>query len=121
LRLGASNVLPDSTNVIIAAAALDVAAGVTESTGTGTLDVTKAVSTINLGSGASRLAFAGSSGVDWTGGTLNITGTFVSGNGVDPGSLRFGTGSGGLTSGLCGQLSQITASGWTNFALDVNG
>jgi fibronectin-binding autotransporter adhesin len=121
LQLGASNVLPNTTNVTIAAATLDIVAGVTDSTGTGTLDVTDAVSTIKLGNSDSQISFADSSGVDWTGGTLNITGTFVPGNGVDPGSLRFGTDSGGLTSGPGGQLSQITASGWTNFALDENG
>ena len=56
----------------------------------GTLDVTS-TATINLGS-AAALAFADSSAIDWTGGTLNLTGTFVSGA-----SLRFGTSNTGLT------------------------
>jgi autotransporter-associated beta strand protein len=109
LALGASNVLPDTTNVTIGIAKLNAA---TFSDIVGTLDVTAATSTINLGSGAT-LAFADSSAVDWTGGTLNITGTFVSGT-----SLRFGTTSGGLTST---QLSQITATGVTSFALNASG
>ncbi len=105
LRLGASNVLPDTnTNVTIAAATLDVGAGFTDLTGTGTLDVT-AAATINLGDGSSQLAFANSFGVDWTGGSLNITGTFVSGF-----SLKFGDGSPGT--GLnSGQLAAITING----------
>ena len=56
----------------------------------GTLNVT-ASATINLGAGAS-LAFASSNAIPWTG-TLNLTGTFISGS-----SLRFGTSSSGLTS-----------------------
>ncbi|PAW66413.1 MAG: hypothetical protein B9S30_08310, partial [Verrucomicrobiia bacterium Tous-C5FEB] len=109
LALGASNVLPDASAVSIGAATLDAA---TFADSAGTLDVTAANSAINLGSGAT-LAFANSSAVDWTGGTLNITGTFVSGT-----SLRFGTTSGGLTST---QLSSITADGISSFALNANG
>jgi len=49
--------------------------------------------------------------------SLNITGTFVPG---DLGSLRFGDNltQPGLTAG---QLSQITAAGYTGFGLDANG
>jgi autotransporter-associated beta strand protein len=108
LALGASNVLPDASAVSIGVATFDAATFVDTA---GTLDVTGAA-TINLGSGAT-LAFANSSAVDWTGGTLNITGAFVSGT-----SLRFGTTSGGLTST---QLSSITADGITSFALNANG
>jgi len=119
--LGANDVLPNTTNVTIAAATLDAA---TFDDTVGTLDVT-AAATINLGSGA-NLAFAASNAVDWTTipGTLNITGTFVPGNGVDPGvgsnpgSLRFGTNNTGLTAD---QLLQITAIGWTGFGLDAFG
>ncbi|PAW67953.1 MAG: hypothetical protein B9S30_06565, partial [Verrucomicrobiia bacterium Tous-C5FEB] len=109
LALGASNVLPDASAVSIGATTLDAA---TFADSAGTLDVTAANSAINLGSGAT-LAFANSSAVDWTGGTLNITGTFVPGT-----SLRFGTTSGGLTST---QLSSITSLGFSNFILDENG
>jgi autotransporter-associated beta strand protein len=108
LALGASNVLP-ATAVSIGNATLD-AANFTDTTGT--LDVTTATSKINLGTGAA-LAFADSSGVDWTGGTLNITGTFVSGS-----SLRFGTSSTGLTST---QLAKISASGFGPFFMNANG
>ena len=76
-----------------------------------------------MGSGA-NLAFADSNTIDRTGSKLNLTGTFVPGNGVDPGvgsnprSLRFSTTSSGLTST---QLSQISATGWIGFALDAFG
>jgi autotransporter-associated beta strand protein len=109
LALGASDVLPNATTVSIGTATLNVA---TFTDTAGTLAVTAATSTVNLGVGAA-LAFADSSAVNWSGGTLNITGTFVSGT-----SLRFGTTSGGLTST---QLSQITATGISNFALNESG
>jgi len=118
LALGANNVLP-TTAVTIGNATLDAA---TFDDTVGTLDPSGSA-VINLGSGA-NLAFAASNAVDWTGGALNITGTFVPGNGANPGvstnpgSLRFGTSNAGLS---VGQLSQITASGWTNFGLDAYG
>jgi autotransporter-associated beta strand protein len=126
LALGADNVLPDATAVTLGAGTLDAA---TFDDTAGTLDCTGAA-TINLGTGAT-LAFMDSSANAWTGptplfipGTLQITGSFVPGNGVDPGvgvnpgSLRFGTGNGGLTAG---QLASISAPGWTGFALDDYG
>ena len=108
LALGASNVLPNATAVSIGAATLDVA---TYTDTAGTLDPTGAA-TINLGAGAT-LAFADSSAVDWNGGTLNITGSFVSGA-----SLRFGTTRDGLTAA---QLGKITATGISNFGLNESG
>ena len=108
LKLGASDVLPNASNIIIGTGTLDTA---TFTDTTGTLDVSAAAA-INLGSGAT-LAFADSNAVDWTGGTLNITGTFVSGS-----SLRFGTTNAGLTSA---QLLAISATGFSSFALDANG
>jgi hypothetical protein len=75
------------------------------------LDVTTSAK-INLGAGA-VLAFANSSAVSWTGGSLSITGAFVSGV-----SLRFGTTSGGLTST---QLALISAPGFTSFSLNATG
>ncbi len=108
LALGANNVVPNATAVSLGSATL-AAASYTDTLGT--LDVTGAA-TIDLGAGAA-LAFADSSAIDWTGGTLNITGTFVSGS-----SLRFGTTSGGLTGT---QLALIRASGFTSCALDANG
>jgi autotransporter-associated beta strand protein len=108
LALGAANVLPDTTPVTIGNATLDAA---TFTDTAGTLDVTNAASTINLGAGAA-LVFDPSDQVDWTGGTLNITGIFVPGV-----SLNFGN-SGGLTDD---QLLQISAAGYTAFDLDANG
>jgi len=122
LKLGANDVLPDASPVSIGTATLDAD---TRTDTVGTLNVTNAASAINLGSLAA-LAFANSSGVNsgtWSG-TLHITGTFVPGNGVDPGvstnpgSLRFGTDGTGLTTT---QLASITASGWTGFTLDAYG
>jgi autotransporter-associated beta strand protein len=107
LALGANHVLPTAP-VSIAAATLDAA---TYTDALGTLDVT-AAATISLGSGGS-LAFADSSAIDWTGGTLNLTGTFNPGS-----SLRFGTSNTGLTSI---QLTKITAAGFGPFFLDANG
>jgi autotransporter-associated beta strand protein len=109
LALGASNVLPDITAVSLGSATLDAAIAGTETAGT--LQVTGAA-TIQLGTNAA-LAFADSSAIDWSGGTLNLTGTFVSGS-----SLRFGGSSNGLTSA---QLALISATGFSNFALDANG
>ena len=108
LVLGAGNVL-GNTAVSIGNATLAAAAGISDTVGT--LDPT-AAATINLGPGAT-LAFADSSAIDWTDGTLNLTGSFVSGS-----SLRFGTTNSGLTGD---QLGKITASGFTGFALDADG
>jgi autotransporter-associated beta strand protein len=109
LALGASNVLPDTTAVSIGAATLDAPNLVTDTAGT--LDPTGAA-TINLGTGAT-LAFADSSAIDWTGGTLNLTGTFLPGV-----SLRFGTTNAGLTAD---QLLAITATGFADFRLTEDG
>lgn len=108
LVLAASDALPDTTAVSIGNATLDAA---TFKDRAGTLAVTNTAS-IALGSGGA-LAFADSSAVDWSGGTLNLTGAFVSGT-----SLRFGTDSDGLTPE---QLALITATGYENFTLDSEG
>ncbi len=111
LTLGADNVLPEIPNqstITIADGTLNAA---TRSDTAGPLGIT-AAATINLGPGAA-LAFANSSAVTWAGGTLQLTGTFVSGS-----SLRFGTSAGGLTTG---QLAQISAEGFSTFALDDAG
>ena len=119
LKLGANNVLPDSAGVSVGTAILDAD---TRTDTAGTLDVTGNAA-INLGAGSS-LAFENSSASAWSGGTLTITGTFVPGNGIDPGvgnnpgSLRFGIDNTGL---VAAQLQQITASGWNNFSLDAYG
>ena len=108
LALGANNVLPDSTAVSIGNATLDAT---TFADTVGTLGITS-TATINLGTGAA-LAFADSSSIDWTGGTLNITGTFVSGV-----SLRFGTSNTGLTST---QLAKFSGAGLGPFFLNSVG
>jgi autotransporter-associated beta strand protein len=107
LVLGANNVLPDNSNISIGAATLDAT---TRTDTTGTLNVTAAAN-INLGNGAA-LTFANSSAVNWTG-TLNISGTFVSGS-----SIRFGTTSTALTAT---QLGKISATGFASFSLDSSG
>ncbi len=107
LALGASNVLPN-TNLTIDNATLDAA---TFSDTLGALALTSSAS-IQLGQ-AATLIFANSSAADWSGGTLNIIGTFVPGV-----SMRFGTNSSGLTAS---QLSLVSSPGFTSFALDSNG
>ena len=108
LTLGASNVIADTSAVSIGSATLDAA---TFTDTLGTLAATGSA-TIHLGAGAA-LAFADSSATNWTGGTLNLTGTFVSGV-----SLRFGTSNAGLTAG---QLSSISATGLSGFGLNASG
>jgi autotransporter-associated beta strand protein len=108
LSLGANNVLPDTSAVLLGNATLNAA---TYSDTLGTLDVTGSA-TINLGSGAA-LSFANSSAIDWSGGSITITGTFVSGS-----SLRFGTGTGGLSPS---QLAAISRTGFTSFSLNSGG
>jgi autotransporter-associated beta strand protein len=108
LSLGANDVLPDASAVLLGDATLDAA---TFTDTLGTLAVTGSA-TINLGSGAA-LAFAKSSASDWSGGNLVITGTFVSGS-----SLRFGTDTSGLGPS---QLAAITGSGFTSFSLNAGG
>ena len=104
LTLGANNALP-ATALSIGSATLNAA---TFTDTIGTLDVT-GTATINLGA-AAALTFADSSAIDWTGGTLTLTGTFVSGS-----SLRFGTTSTALTAT---QLSGISKPG--GGAVDLN-
>jgi autotransporter-associated beta strand protein len=108
LALGADDVLSNTSALTIAAATLDAA---TCSDILGTLDVT-AAATINLGAGAS-LAFADSSAIDWTGGTLAITGNFIPGA-----SIRFGTSSTALTAV---QLAKISAAGFGPLTLNESG
>lgn len=111
LALGRDDVLPDTADVTLGNATLDVE---TWTDSVGTLEL-KGDALISLGAGAS-LAFANSSALAWTGedgGTLNITGAFVNGK-----SLRFGTHAKGLTSD---QLALISAPGLKNFFLNDRG
>lgn len=108
LALGANNVLTNASPLFIGSATLDAG---TYSNKLGTLDAA-ATAVINLDAGAT-LAFADSSAIDWTGGTLKITGLFVTGV-----SIRFGTTVNGLTAA---QLAKISAPGCFKFTLDANG
>jgi autotransporter-associated beta strand protein len=108
LALTDNDVLSNTSPLTIAAATLDAG---TYSDTLGTLDVT-AAATINLGAGGA-LAFADSSAIDWTGGTIVITGNFVPGS-----SIRFGTSANALTSV---QLAKISAAGFGPLTLNPNG
>ena len=108
LALGTNNALPSATAVTINNGTLDAA---TFTNTLGTLAIS-GLATIHLGTG-SQLAFADSHLVDWSAGTLQITGRFVSGS-----SLRFGTSSSGLTAT---QLHKFVVPGYGVFALDANG
>jgi fibronectin-binding autotransporter adhesin len=108
LALGSNHVLPDASAVTIGAGSLDVA-DFTDTTGT--LDVTGAA-TIDLGTGT--IAFADSSAVDWTGGTLNIIGT------LGATSLRFGNTSNSLTPAQLGLIS-VNGSGLGTYTLNASG
>ncbi len=108
LALGSNHVFPDASAVTIGTGTLDVA-DFTDTTGT--LDVTGAA-TIDLGSGT--IAFADSSAVDWTGGTLNIIGT------LGAKSLRFGNTSNSLTPAQLALIS-VNGSGLGTYTLDVSG
>lgn len=109
LTLAADHVLPEASAVLLGNAALDAA---TFSNSMGTLTIGDAA-TIHFGSGAA-LSFANSGAIDWSAGTLTLTGTFVSGA-----SLRLGSNAGGLTSG---QLARISINGEPgHFALDADG
>jgi len=108
LAWGANDVIADESSILLGSATLD--AGTFTDT-LGALNVA-GTATINLGTGAA-VSFANSSATDWSGGTLNLSGEFVSGA-----SLRFGTGSNGLTPS---QLAAITRTGFSSFSLDSQG
>jgi autotransporter-associated beta strand protein len=111
LSLGNNNVLADTSDMIIGSGTLNASSF--DDT-MGTLNVTGAA-VINLASGA-NLAFANSSGVNagvWAG-TLNITGT------LEATSLRFGTTSGGLSTGQLALIS-VNGNGLGTYTLDSNG
>ena len=108
LALGAMDAIANSSNIIIGNATLSVS---TFTDVVGTLDIADSAIIDLDAEGA--LAFADSSLIDWDGGTLEITGTFVSGT-----SLRFGTNSNGLT---ITQLALISAEGFTSFGLNSSG
>jgi autotransporter-associated beta strand protein len=108
LTLGAAGVLPDASEVSVGNATL-VTGSFSETAGR--LVITGAAA-INFGSGAA-LSFANSTAVDWSGGTLQLTGDFVSGS-----SLRFGSNDSGLTPS---QLGLVSAEGFSGFGLNASG
>ena len=107
LALGTINVLPDASTVSISSATLNAASAGTEVAGT--LAVT-GTATLNLAAGA-KIEFLASNGISWPG-TLNLTGTFVSGV-----SLKFGNGT-GLTAT---QLGKISVNGVVGLGLNGSG
>jgi autotransporter-associated beta strand protein len=107
LSLGASNAIPNNP-VVIDAATFNAA---TFSDTLGTLGIAGSA-VINLGAGAS-LSFADSRAIDWSSGTLTLTGSFVFGS-----SLRFGTTSSGLSAS---QLAKISKPGGGAVALNSSG
>ena len=109
LTLGAANRIADVSNLILAGGTF-ATGGFSETLGTLTVSIS---SIIDLGSGASALVFADSSGSTW-GGSVGLSFTNFD-TGVD--SIRFGTTSDGLTST---QLAQITLNGLAA-SIDGNG
>ncbi|MFM2220687.1 MAG: hypothetical protein RLZZ553_435 [Verrucomicrobiota bacterium] len=109
LKLGADDAISPSSNVVIGSATFDADTRIDT---VGTLDVT-GDAVINVGAGGA-LAFADSKAVDWSGGTLNITGT------LGATSLRFGDSADDLTSAQLAVIS-VNGSGTGTYALDENG
>lgn len=99
LRLGASNQIADSVNVVLSGGRIE-ANGQSDTVGTLTLS---ASSLLDLGT-SGALSFANSSAISWGAHTLQITG-YVSGSSV----LRFGTTASGLTP------SQLARFSFTDF------
>ncbi len=109
LRLGANDALPNGSAVSIGTATLDVD---TSNDTAGTLTITGSA-VINLGSGGA-ITFANSSATAWSG-SLNITGTFVSGA-----SIRFGTSAAGLTTDQKNAIT-VNGNGAGSYTLDADG
>lgn len=113
LSLGAANQVNDAATVTLNGGTLNTG-GNGETLGVATLAVN---SILDLGTGASVLAFADSSGATWAGSTLkvyNYTGTPEFGGGVD--QLFFGTAAGGLTAAQLAKISFYSDAGATLLA-----
>ena len=112
LTLGASEVIPNGSAVILNNATLKTGATTGFSETAGTLQLATNSATIALGTGVHTLAFADSHLVAWTAAkTLSITGwTGDATTGATAGKIFVGTDNTGLTDT---QLSQITFSGHT--------
>lgn len=109
LALGGSERIANASNLVMAGGRFETR-GFSETLGTLTLT---ASSVIDLGNGASLLAFADSSASTWNN---SVTLSFVNYNEATD-SIRFGNSSSGLTGG---QLSQITINGFTA-SIDADG
>jgi hypothetical protein len=116
VKWGANNQISDSTTVTLNGGTLNTA-GLSEGThaaaGVGALTL-QANSFIDLGSGASILHFADSSGIAWTSGKIlqidNWSG-LTAGSGTD--QLLFGTTSGGLTGSQIAEIQFLNPAGFT--------
>ena len=100
LRLGASNQIANSANLVLSGGSFQLG---NFSAALGSLKL-NASSTIDFGSTAATLVFANSAAQSWTG-TLTIN-NYTTGSGN---SLQFGTSAAGLTAG---QLAQISFTGY---------
>jgi autotransporter-associated beta strand protein len=111
LKLGTgSDRIADSVAITLGAATFDLN---NLSDVVGTLKVNGA-GTLSLGGGGTNsIAFADSSLIDWSGGSLSITGAFLSGS-----SIKFGSNASGLGAG---QLAAISIDGFTGLGLDSSG
>ena len=114
LEVGATDALPDASDITMAASTkLDLLGSYSETAGTLDLNGSAQISFGLAGTGQA-LSFADSSALDWSSFMLTITGYE---QGTD--SLRFGTTSSGLTAG---QLDNISFDGFESGALiDANG
>jgi hypothetical protein len=112
LTLGASEVIPNGSAVILNNATLQTGATTGFSETAGTLQLVTNNATIALGTGVHTMAFANSSAMAWTAAKiLTITGwTGSAAEGSTAGKLFVGTDNTGLTSA---QLAQITFTGHT--------
>ncbi|MBK7375305.1 MAG: autotransporter-associated beta strand repeat-containing protein [Chitinophagaceae bacterium] len=121
IRLGAANVLPDNTAMILNLGTLSTGASAGFSETIGTLDFSGAgTSTIALGTGVHTLTIANSSSNTWAGTTLSITGWTGAGYPVITATAgKIMVGVGGLTPAQLAKINftgfasgaQITASG----------
>jgi len=115
LQLGAANVLSNNATMVLSGGNFSTGATTGFGETLGTLDLeTAATLTLALGTGVHSLNFANSSGIDWTGSTLTITGwTGTAGFSGTAGRIFFGNNATGLSPG---QLSQINFTGYANGA-----
>ena len=105
LILGAADVIPNASPVVMTSGILSTGATVGYSETAGTLDL-EGNATIAFGTGSHTLTFADSHTQNWGSYTLNITGW----NKTSSGRLFIGTDANGLTAG---QLALITFSGYS--------